>query len=406
MDDKYVGLLLALSSSVLIGTSFIVTKMGLMDCTKTQGAGAAGEHYNYLHNYKWWAGMITSECGEGICGWDGMGWHVPADRNMVRGGKICPVSNFRANIDLLLPVVLGEAANFAAYSYAPAILVTPLGAGSVLVGAVLASVFLKEELGIEGKIGCALCILGSVIIVLHSPEEKAIESVDEILEYVLQPGFILYILSVAVLSIWLIYKVAPVHGKQNMLVYIAICSLVGSISVMACKGFGIAIKLTFAGHNQLVYPSTYVFGITVIGCAVTQMNYFNKALDLFSTNRVTPIYYVFFTTATIIASVILFKGFNDTNTKDVVSMFSGFLTIFIGVFMVNSHKALVEAATASVTNLVDKGLIPGSRRTSTNRLTRGDSVGVGETLHMKTFDEESAPLRVAGDLDEDSDYER
>ena len=98
-------------------------------------------------------------------------------------------------------------------------------------------------------------------------------------------GFLLYICSVAILSLWLIYKVAPVHGKQNMLVYIAICSLVGSISVMACKGFGIALKLTFAGHNQLVYPSTYVFGITVIGCAVTQMNYFNKALDLFSTNR-------------------------------------------------------------------------------------------------------------------------
>jgi hypothetical protein len=30
-------------------------------------------------------------------------------------------------------VILGEVANFAAYSFAPAILVTPLGAGSVLI---------------------------------------------------------------------------------------------------------------------------------------------------------------------------------------------------------------------------------------------------------------------------------
>jgi len=33
-----------------------------------------------------------------------------------------------------LAVVLGEIANFAAYAFAPAILVTPLGALSVLIG--------------------------------------------------------------------------------------------------------------------------------------------------------------------------------------------------------------------------------------------------------------------------------
>lgn len=77
-------------------------------------------------------------------------------------------------------------------------------------------------------------------------------------------------------SLWLIYKIAPKYGKKNMLVYLTICSLCGSISVMAAKGFGIAIKLTFSGNNQLIYPSTYVFGITVAVCAITQINYFNK----------------------------------------------------------------------------------------------------------------------------------
>lgn len=37
------------------------------------------------------------------------------------------------------------------------------------------------------------------------------------------------------------------------------------------------------------------------------MNYLNKALDLFNTAIVSPIYYVMFTTFTIIASVILFQ---------------------------------------------------------------------------------------------------
>lgn len=86
------------------------------------------------------------------------------------------------------PVIVGEIANFAAYAFAPAILVTPLGALSVLVGAVLGSYFLKEVLGILGKLGCAICLVGSVIIVLHAPADKDITTIDEILNYAIQPG--------------------------------------------------------------------------------------------------------------------------------------------------------------------------------------------------------------------------
>ncbi|KAJ3220006.1 hypothetical protein HDU67_007739 [Dinochytrium kinnereticum] len=286
MEDKYVGLILAIISSVLIGTSFVMTKKGLIDSNKNAG-GAAGEHYNYLNNVKWWAGMIT--------------------------------------------MVLGEAANFTAYSYAPAILVTPLGAGSVFISAVLASIFLKERLGREGKIGCGLCVIGSIITILHSPEEKPIQSVDEILHFAVQPAFVIYMLIVTGTSLHLIYNVGPIYGKQNMLVYISICSLVGSISVMACKGFGIALKLTFSGANQLGNASTYVFGLTV-------REYDDTALDLFSTNIVTPIYYVFFTSATILASIILFQGFHEATGAQVVSVFCGFLTIFIGVFILSGKS--------------------------------------------------------------------
>ena len=38
-----------------------------------------------------------------------------------------------SDVDLMLAVTLGEFANFAAYAFAPATLVTPLGALSVLV---------------------------------------------------------------------------------------------------------------------------------------------------------------------------------------------------------------------------------------------------------------------------------
>jgi hypothetical protein len=82
----------------------------------------------------------------------------------------------------------------------------------------------------------------------------------------------------------MIYKIAPRYGKKNPLVYLSICSTAGSVSIMAVKGFGIALKLTIAGSNQFTHPSTYVFAIVVIVCILVQMNYLNKALDQYSTS--------------------------------------------------------------------------------------------------------------------------
>jgi hypothetical protein len=80
------------------------------------------------------------------------------------------------------------------------------------------------------------------------------------------------------------YGVAPRHGRTNPLVYISIASLVGGVSVMFVKGFSVALKLTFSGENQFVYPSTYLFVVIAGVCIVVQLNYANKALDLFSVN--------------------------------------------------------------------------------------------------------------------------
>lgn len=54
--------------------------------------------------------------------------------------------------------------------------------------AILAAFFLGERLGKIGISGCSLCLVGSIVIVLHAPEDKEIATVDEMLEYALQPG--------------------------------------------------------------------------------------------------------------------------------------------------------------------------------------------------------------------------
>lgn len=154
----------------------------------------------------------------------------------------------------------------------------------------------------------------------------------------------------------MIYRVGPKYGKKNPLIYVSICSTVGAVSVMSVKAFGIALKLTMAGNNQFTHPSTYVFIILTTVCILTQMNYLNKALSQFPTsmfvypvhylplekllirNSVNPLYYVTFTTATLCASFILYGGFNTSDIVNTLSLLSGFLVIFAGVYLLNLSR--------------------------------------------------------------------
>ena len=59
---------------------------------------------------------------------------------------------------------------------------------------------------------------------------------------------------------------------------------------------------------------------------------------ILSNCSVNPLYYVTFTTATLCASFILFKGFNTTSAINTISLLSGFLVIFSGVYLLNFSR--------------------------------------------------------------------
>ncbi|GLT44334.1 hypothetical protein SLA2020_182390 [Shorea laevis] len=292
-SDNIKGLVLALSSSLFIGASFIVKKKGLKKAGAS-GVRAGSGGYSYLVEPLWWAGMIT--------------------------------------------MVVGEIANFAAYAFAPAILVAPLGAVSIIISAVLAHIILREKLNAFGILGCVLCVVGSTTIVLHAPQEREIESVIEVWDLATEPGFLFYAALVVTAAFVLIFHFIPQYGQTHIMVYIGVCSLIGSLSVMSVKALGIALKLTFSGMNQLIYPQTWAFTLVVIACVLTQMNYLNKALDTFNTAVVSPIYYVMFTSLTILASVIMFKDWDRQNPTQIITEMCGFVTILSGTFLLPKTK--------------------------------------------------------------------
>lgn len=57
------------------------------------------------------------------------------------------------------------------------------------------------------------------------------------------------------------------------------------------------------------------------------------------TNSVNPTYYVGFSTATLVASLILFQGINTTDGTKTVSLLAGFVVTFLGVHLLNISRA-------------------------------------------------------------------
>ncbi|KAM0494730.1 hypothetical protein ACHAP9_003649 [Verticillium nonalfalfae] len=299
---KTVGICLAIASGLFIGVSFILKKMGLLAANAKYNE-EAGEGYGFLKNAYWWGGMTL--------------------------------------------MILGELCNLAAYAFTDAILVTPLGALSVVVTTVLSAIFLKERLSMVGKVSCFLCLVGSVVIVMNAPQQSAVATIEQMQDFVIKPGFLSYagviIIGFFVAAFW----AGPKWGKKTMLVYISICSWIGGLSVVATQGLGAAILTQIEGTPQFNKWFIYVLLVFVIATLLIEIVYLNKALNIYNAAMVTPTYYVYFTSTTIITSAVLFRGFKGS-ANQIVSVVMGFLTICAGVVLLQLSKSAKDVPDTAV----------------------------------------------------------
>ena len=201
----------------------------------------------------------------------------------------------------------------------------------------LAHLFLCERLPPLGWLGCGLCICGSVPLVLHAPPEAPVDSVRALWALAAEPLFVWYALTALSAVFVLSSRVEPRHGATSPLPALLICSLMGSLSVLALKALGTALRLTLGGRNQLADGATWLLLVVVVCCVVTQMAYLNKALDSFPTAVVTPLYYVLFTSATLGASAVLFQDWLRSSAVAAATQACGFLTILGGVILLHTQ---------------------------------------------------------------------
>ena len=85
-------------------------------------------------------------------------------------------------------------------------------------------------------------------------------------------------------------------------------------------------------------PVTYFLLFILLGTAIMQIRYVNKALQRFDSTQVIPIQFVMFTLCVILGSAILYRDFEKTTAEQAGKFVGGCLLTFFGVFLITSGR--------------------------------------------------------------------
>jgi len=238
----------------------------------------------------------------------------------------------------LILMGLGEIGNFTAYGFAPASLVAPLGTTAVIANAVIAVIFLKEEIRPRDILGIALAIIGAFLLVNFSNKKDTVLSGDEIVQYIKHYPFIIYL----VLEILMFMLIFYLHLKQNYIRVVTVLlqvALLGSFTVIAAKAVSSMLTLSFSGSNQLIHPIFYIMLIIMVITAVGQVKFLNEAMALFDTTVVMPTNFVFFTISAILSGIVFYQEFYGLTFLEVFMFLFGAFLSFTGVFFLTGDRA-------------------------------------------------------------------
>ena len=280
----------------------------------------------------------------------------------------------------MLGIVGGEVGNLIAYGYAPASIVTPIGSIGVVTNVILTTFVLKERLTLKILLGVGLVISGIAIVVIFAPLSMIFVGSSNLWTDVLfRPNFAIYLAWMAVMLL-ILYPLSKKYGEKTVVIYVAMCAVFGSFSIVCAKTFSTMIKNAFEHgvETELLSPWPYGVLVMMVGTCFLAMSYVNTAMMTFGNSQVVPVYFALFTVAGVGAAAFVYHEFQCMETTGkAVAFFLGIVVSVVGVFMVsagggNSKQVVPEDATTQA-KVEECDLEKGDSEATTRDLSYNDS---------------------------------
>lgn len=236
----------------------------------------------------------------------------------------------------IILMTIGETGNFLAYGFAPASIVSPLGVVALISNCVIAPIMLKERFRMRDFWGVVVAVGGAVTVVLSAKQEEKRLGPHEVIGAITTMEFEIYMATTAVIIGTLIWA-SPRYGSKTILIDLGLVGLFGGYTALSTKG--VASMLSSSVWRAFATPITYVLIAVLIGTAIMQVKYVNKALQRFDSTQVIPVQFVMFTLSVIIGSAVLYRDFESTTPERAAKFVGGCLLTFFGVFLITSGRA-------------------------------------------------------------------
>ncbi|GES87466.1 DUF803-domain-containing protein [Rhizophagus clarus] len=227
-------------------------------------------------------------------------------------------------------MIIGELGNFMAYAFAPA----------------------------SDLIGILIAIIGAVVVVVNSKSDEVKLTPEAIWTAIKETKFIIYFIITAALASFLMYLSDRV-GHKTCFVDLSLVAIFGGYTVLATKSLSSMLTMKFVA--MFTYSITYLILIVLMGTAVFQIRFLNKALKQFDSTEVIPIQFVLFTISAIIGSAVLYNDFADMNFWKFTGFFIGCILTFVGVYFITSNRNESEGYSHPSSSNLSSGSVRSSR---------------------------------------------
>ena len=258
----------------------------------------------------------------------------------------------------ILLMTTGEAGNFLAYGFAPASIVSPLGVVALVSNCIIAPWLLKERFRQRDFWGVVVAVAGAVTVVLSAKNVETKMGPKDVWTAITRWEFEVYLGITGALIVVLMWASGK-YGEKSVLIDLGLVGLFGMLKgtytlecllILSSGGYtvlstkGVASLLSDTLWRTLTFPITYLLLFILIGTAIFQIRYVNRALQRFDSTQVIPTQFVLFTISVIIGSAILYRDFEAATVERVAKFAGGCLLTFLGVYLITSGRSSEESS--------------------------------------------------------------
>ncbi|KAH7386895.1 magnesium transporter NIPA-domain-containing protein [Phaeosphaeria sp. MPI-PUGE-AT-0046c] len=235
----------------------------------------------------------------------------------------------------IILMTVGEAGNFLAYGFAPASIVSPLGVVALISNCIIAPFMLKEPFRLRDATGVIIAVGGAVTVVLSANDNNPKLGPGEIWKLISTWEFETYFgVTVGVIAILMV--ASNKYGDKNILIDLGLVGLFGGYTALSTKG--VASLLSYTLWRVITFPVFYLLLAILVGTAVMQIKYVNRALQRFDATQVIPVQFVLFTLSVILGSAVLYRDFERTSGEDAGKFVGGCALTFLGVSFITTGR--------------------------------------------------------------------